>query len=71
MSSDDCPLCAEPMDATDLAVQYCSCHFQMCLWCWNQLCEQAQKDSLPAKCPNCRAEYDKDKITMANVDPDL
>jgi hypothetical protein len=43
----------------------------MCLWCWNQLMETAGKENLPGRCPNCRTEYDKEKITMAQLDPDL
>ena len=43
----------------------------MCLWCWNQLMETASRESLPGRCPNCRTEYDKEKITMSQLDPDV
>lgn len=66
---DVCPLCTDPLDATDKAINYCQCGYKMCLWCWNQLMETAGKENLPGKCPNCRTEYDKDKITMAQLDP--
>ncbi len=62
-----CPLCLDTLDATDKAIQYCHCQYQMCLWCWNQLMETAGKENLPGRCPNCRTEYDKDKITMSQV----
>lgn len=57
---DGCPLCASPLDATDRAVRYCACGYDMCLWCFNTLLETAQKESLPARCPACRAEYSKE-----------
>jgi hypothetical protein len=67
---DVCPLCTDPLDATDKAINYCQCGYKMCLWCWNQLMETAGKENLPGKCPNCRTEYDKEKITMAQLDPE-
>lgn len=66
-----CAICCEKMDGTDLAVQYCNCGFQPCLWCFNSLQQQSLKDALPARCPNCRTEYDTDKIKMTAVDPQL
>eukprot|EP00775_Hariotina_reticulata_P013617 gene13617-13743_t len=33
--------------------------------------ETAGKENLPGRCPNCRAEYDKEKITMAALDPSV
>lgn len=64
------PLCMDPLDATDQAINFCQCGYKMCLWCWNQLMETAAREALPGRCPNCRTEYDKDKITMAQLDPD-
>ncbi len=64
-----CPICCEELDATDRAVHYCQCGFQPCLWCFHQILETAANDSLPGRCPNCRSEYDKNKVTMSNVDP--
>lgn len=60
----------DPLDATDQAINFCQCGYKMCLWCWNQLMETAAREALPGRCPNCRTEYDKDKITMAQLDPD-
>jgi CCR4-NOT transcription complex subunit 4 len=65
-----CPLCMEPMDVTDQSASLCDCGYSMCLWCWHQIMENAAKDSLPARCPNCRSEYDKERITNATVDPE-
>jgi len=65
-----CPLCMEPMDVTDQAASLCDCGYSMCLWCWHQIVENAAKDSLKARCPNCRSEYDKERITNATVDPE-
>lgn len=64
----DCPLCAEPLDATDLACRFCSCGYQLCLWCYNRLWEASDAGS--AKCPGCRASYDRDNIQMVEIDPD-
>ena len=67
--ADACPLCAEVLDITDRAVEFCDCGYAMCLWCYHRLQEQANKENLPAKCPNCRSEYDQDKIKMQQIDP--
>lgn len=65
---DDCPLCAEPLDATDLAFceHLCPCGYKLCLWCWNRLMESSQP-----KCPACRSDYSTDKITMDSVCAEL
>ncbi|KAI8465613.1 MAG: RING/Ubox like zinc-binding domain-containing protein [Monoraphidium minutum] len=63
---EDCPLCAEALDATDKAFNPCRCGYKVCLWCFNTLME-----SSPARCPNCRAEYVRENINaMAVVDTD-
>ena len=41
------------------------CGFQICLWCFNTLME-----SSPARCPNCRAEYVKEKISTGQIEPE-
>lgn len=41
---------------------------QMCLFCYNQILDEAAKASLAAKCPNCRSEYDEEKIKMQHID---
>ena len=40
----------------------------MCLWCYHHILEEAAKESLPARCPNCRAEYDQEKIRISHID---
>ncbi|KAK9833217.1 hypothetical protein WJX74_010673 [Apatococcus lobatus] len=67
--TDSCPLCAESLDITDRAVEFCDCGYSMCLWCYHRLQEQANKENLPAKCPNCRTEYDQHRIKMQQIDP--
>ncbi len=41
---------------------------QMCLWCYHHILEEAAKESLSARCPNCRSVYDQEKITMQHID---
>lgn len=41
---------------------------QMCLWCYHHILEEAAKASLAARCPNCRSEYDEEKIKMQHID---
>ncbi len=64
-----CPLCLETLDITDLACQFCTCGYSMCLWCWHRIREDAAKQSLPARCPNCRTVYQQDRVKMDSLDP--
>ncbi|KAL8145766.1 hypothetical protein AgCh_003784 [Apium graveolens] len=57
-----CPLCAEEMDFTDQQLKPCKCGYQVCVWCWHQIMDMAEKDGTEGRCPACRAHYDKDKI---------
>lgn len=41
---------------------------QMCLWCYHHILEEATKASLAARCPNCRAQYDEEKVQMQHID---
>lgn len=34
----------------------------MCVWCWHQIMDMAEKNESEGRCPACRAPYDKDKI---------
>lgn len=56
-----CLACLPPLLSTRLADQ-------MCLWCYHHILEEAAKASLAARCPNCRAEYDEEKIQMQHID---
>ena len=69
---DSCPLCMEELDATDflLASRLCQCHYAVCLWCFRRICEDAAKDDTPARCPNCRAVYDQERIRRQQLDPE-
>lgn len=66
----ECPVCCNDLDVTDKHMRYCECGFRPCLWCYHQILEEAQKDSLPARCPNCRSEYDQNKISMQHIEED-
>ncbi|KAL0031817.1 hypothetical protein WJX79_008987 [Trebouxia sp. C0005] len=66
-----CPLCLETLDITDLACQFCTCGYSMCLWCWHRIREDAAKQSLPARCPNCRTVYQQDRVKMESIDANL
>lgn len=68
--AESCPLCLEALDITDLACQFCTCGYSMCLWCWHRIREDAAKQSLPARCPNCRTVYQKERVKMDTIDPD-
>ncbi|CAN7137160.1 unnamed protein product [Brassica rapa subsp. narinosa] len=57
-----CPLCAEEMDLTDQHLNPCQCGYQICVWCWHQIIEMAEKDKTEGRCPACRTPYDKEKI---------
>ena len=49
---EDCPLCCEPFDATDLAFTPCPCGYKVCVWCYHRL-----KDDTDGQCPACRQQY--------------
>mmetsp|Transcript_21166 Transcript_21166/g.44582 ORF Transcript_21166/g.44582 Transcript_21166/m.44582 type:complete len:434 (-) Transcript_21166:72-1373(-) len=66
---DTCPLCLEQLDITDKQVEFCQCGYRMCLWCWHQIMETAAIQNARGRCPACRKEYDKERITKGQVDP--
>ncbi|KAL3850745.1 hypothetical protein ACJIZ3_012627 [Penstemon smallii] len=57
-----CPLCAEEMDLTDQQLKPCKCGYEICVWCWHQIIDMAEKDESEGRCPACRIPYDKEKI---------
>ncbi|KAG8390660.1 hypothetical protein BUALT_Bualt01G0106700 [Buddleja alternifolia] len=57
-----CPLCAEEMDWTDQQFNPCKCGYQVCVWCWHQIIDMAEKDESEGRCPACRTIYEKEKI---------
>lgn len=65
----DCPLCCEPLDATDLRFRPCGCGYQVCAWCWHSVMELAAKDDAKGRCPACRTEYDESTIRFDEPPP--
>jgi len=59
---EECPLCMEPLDITDKHIQFCQCGYRICLWCWHQIMENADRESIPGRCPACRAIYQQKDI---------
>ena len=37
--------------------------------CFHRICEDAKKESMPGRCPNCRAEFDEERIRKQRLDP--
>ncbi|KAL5982522.1 hypothetical protein ACLOJK_016595 [Asimina triloba] len=66
-----CPLCTEEMDLTDRQLRPCKCgyeySFHICVWCWHQIMDMAEKDDTEGRCPACRTPYDKEKIVGMTV----
>jgi CCR4-NOT transcription complex subunit 4 len=62
----DCPLCMEPIDASDMDFIPCECGYQICRFCWHHI-----KTELNDKCPVCRRSYseqEKDGILERSKD---
>ncbi|KAK6942857.1 hypothetical protein RJ641_028234, partial [Dillenia turbinata] len=57
-----CPLCTEEMDLTDQQLKPCKCGYEICVWCWHQIMDMAEKKDSYGRCPACRTPYDKEKI---------
>ncbi|CAL9057907.1 unnamed protein product [Musa banksii] len=57
-----CPLCAEEMDLTDQQLKPCKCGYEICVWCWHQINDMAEKEETEGRCPACRTPYDKERI---------
>ncbi|CAL9125918.1 unnamed protein product [Musa textilis] len=57
-----CPLCAEEMDLTDQQLKPCKCGYKICVWCWHQINDMAEKEETEGRCPACRTPYDKERI---------
>ena len=68
---DSCPLCTEELDLTDQAAELCQCGYKICLWCYNQILENAAKENAEGRCPACRTVYNPEKMAMAEIDQDL
>ncbi|ESQ51334.1 hypothetical protein EUTSA_v10016186mg [Eutrema salsugineum] len=62
-----CPICAEEMDLTDQYLKPCKCGYQICVWCFHQIIEMAERDKTEGRCPACRSPYDKEKIVGMTI----
>jgi len=63
---EQCLLCLEPLDETDrLILSYCGgqCTFRPCLFCYTTLYERCER------CPNCRQQYDREKVVVDQPPP--
>ncbi|KAG7590155.1 Zinc finger RING-type [Arabidopsis suecica] len=58
---EECPICSELMDATDLEFQPCPCGFRICLFCHKKISENE------ARCPVCRKDYVPTSNTSGEV----
>lgn len=57
-----CPMCMEVMDLTDQQLKPCQCGYEICVWCWHNIVQMAEKDDTVGRCPACRSPYDKERI---------
>lgn len=37
--------------------------------CFHRICEDAKKENMPGRCPNCRAEFGEERIRKQRLDP--
>lgn len=59
---EDCPLCLEEMDLSDLNFKPCPCGYQICRFCWHHI-----KENLNGRCPACRREYFDEAVQFKPV----
>ncbi|KAL5490542.1 NOT4 [Sanghuangporus weigelae] len=60
--NEECPLCLEEMDLSDLNFKPCPCGYQICRFCWHHI-----KENLNGRCPACRREYSDDAVQFKPV----
>ncbi|XP_010428482.1 PREDICTED: uncharacterized protein LOC104713125 [Camelina sativa] len=58
---EECPICSEVMDETDLSFKPCPCGFRICLFCHKKISENE------ARCPSCRKDYDQTSSNSGEV----
>ncbi|KAJ8476638.1 hypothetical protein OPV22_020365 [Ensete ventricosum] len=39
----------------------------ICVWCWNNITQMAEKNGSEGRCPACRATYDKERILKITI----
>ncbi|KAI6171449.1 hypothetical protein M3Y97_01045800 [Aphelenchoides bicaudatus] len=57
-----CPLCMEAFDFDDLNFYPCTCHYQICRFCWHRL-----KTDENGLCPACRQPYPENPVNYQPV----
>ncbi|RZC60473.1 hypothetical protein C5167_022250 [Papaver somniferum] len=55
------------MNLTDKQLKPCKCGYEICVWCWHNVMDMAEKDDMEGRCPACRTPYDKEKIVEKTV----
>ncbi|KAF9653850.1 hypothetical protein BDM02DRAFT_3182296 [Thelephora ganbajun] len=58
----ECPLCLEEMDISDLGFRPCPCGYQICRFCWHHI-----KENLNGRCPACRREYTDEAVQFKPI----
>ncbi|TEB35932.1 hypothetical protein FA13DRAFT_1810578 [Coprinellus micaceus] len=58
----ECPLCLEEMDISDLNFKPCVCGYQICRFCWHHI-----KENLNKRCPACRRVYTDEGVEFKPV----
>ncbi|KZT59775.1 hypothetical protein CALCODRAFT_523211 [Calocera cornea HHB12733] len=61
----ECPLCLEEMDLSDMNFKPCPCGYQICRFCWHHI-----KTNLNGKCPACRRDYTEEAVEFKPVGKD-
>ena len=64
-----CPLCMEDMDVTDRNFRPCKCGYQICLFCYNKIKDDAVGGGEKGVCPACCTPYDEANATFVTPDP--
>ncbi|RVW98775.1 CCR4-NOT transcription complex subunit 4 [Vitis vinifera] len=41
-----CPLCTEEMDLTDQQLKPCKCRYEICVWCWHRILNEANSGAV-------------------------
>lgn len=52
---EQCPLCCEDLEDSDLSFEPCPCGYQVCMFCWKRI-----KEIGNSKCPGCRHTYSEE-----------
>ena len=59
----------EVMDVTDRNFRPCKCGYQICLFCYNKIKDDAVGGGEKGVCPVCRTPYDEANATFVTPDP--